>query len=110
MWKGLRDVLDVSLSAQLSSLSSSNTVNGSEFVSHLIKSVRRVKETKRLMKEIWEQSKDYRISDRVHMTEVEILQRLQADGVFPWLDRRRDHTAAGSRPLENLHICLFMRR
>jgi hypothetical protein len=30
-------------------------VSWTEFVNHLIKSIRRVKETKRLMKEIWEQ-------------------------------------------------------
>jgi hypothetical protein len=62
MWKGLKDVLEVSLSSQLSSLRGGRPNNGSsssgaEFVNDLVKSIRRVKETKRLMKEIWEQSK-----------------------------------------------------
>ena len=57
MWKGLRDVLTVSLAAQLSNLSAARGVSGAQFVDSLVKSIRRVKETKRLMKEIWEQSK-----------------------------------------------------
>ena len=63
MWKGLRDVLQVSVTNQLSTLGTrgqagglrGGSVSGTEFVNHLIKSIRRVKETKRLMKEIWEQ-------------------------------------------------------
>ena len=65
MWKGLRDVLQVSVTSQMSSALGArggqgggiadNSLSGVEFVNHLIKSIRRVKETKRLMKEIWEQ-------------------------------------------------------
>ncbi len=67
MWKGLKDVLEVSLASQLSSLGGNSrrgnngggggSSSGAEFVNDLVKSIRRVKETKRLMKEIWEQSK-----------------------------------------------------
>lgn len=119
MWKGLRDVLEASLNTQLgilskSSVSGVSSLSGTEFVNHLVKSVRRIKETKRLMKEIWEESKSYRISDRVHMTEIQVLQRLKNDGVFPWLDRNpRDSRFAsngGGMRMENLHLCFFMRR
>ena len=114
MWKSLRDVLQTTLASQLSSMPGSGgaggtTSSGAEFVDGLVRSVQRVKETKRLMKEIWEQSKNYRISDRVHMTEIEILQRLRNDGVFPWLDGGQ-RAAAPNVSLQNLHICFFMRR
>ena len=70
------------------------------------------------MKEIWEQSKEYRVSDRVHMTEVQILQRLRSDGIFPWIDcydDRRGAATAGALPaaatrMQNIHVCFFMRR
>ena len=151
MWKGLRDVLQVSVTSQMSSALGArggqgggiadNSLSGVEFVNHLIKSIRRVKETKRLMKEIWEQvglsvqgrldvyilwlqlfsvliicnmwqSKDYRISDRVHMTEIQILQRLKNDGVFPYLDRNTSSSTAknGKMGMQNIHLCFFMRR
>lgn len=63
------------------------------------------------MKEIWEESKEYRISDRIHMVEIEILQRLKNDGVFPYMDRPAPRQQKpGVQPMQNMHVCFFMRR
>ncbi len=64
------------------------------------------------MKEIWEQSKSFRISDKVHMTEVQILQRLKADGVCRWVDNVALMSGEENKNfrIENLHICFYMRR
>lgn len=145
MWNSLKGVISASLQGQVSLLainpssSSSNVsqrdqqtvkINAADFMDKLAKSIRRIKDTKRIMKEIWEASKDYRISDRVHMTEVQILQRLHADGVFPYVDRARERhrdrggffslqlpTASGSSgstasgiDMQNAHVCFYMRR
>lgn len=58
-------------------------------------------EAKKIMKEVWEKSKSYRISDKVHMVEVELLQRLKRDDAFPWVDSDKIHT---------LQACFFLRR
>jgi hypothetical protein len=92
---------------------------GADIYDNLIRSIRGVKASKQVMKEIWEASKDYRISDRIHMTEVQVLQRLKVDGVFPWIDRApAPHAAAsgsggreGARDeMQNSHVCFYMRR
>ena len=62
------------------------------------------------------QSKNYRISDRVHMTEIEIMQLMKRDGVFPWIDRGSMASTYSrppkpdSIPIQNVHVCFFMRR
>lgn len=59
------------------------------------------------MKEIWEEAKTYRISDKVHMLEIQILQRLRGDGVFPWLDNNKEIV---DKKIQNMHVCFYMRR
>jgi hypothetical protein len=46
------------------------------------------------------------------MTEIQILQRLKNDGVFPYLDRNTSAAATknGKRGMQNIHLCFFMRR
>ena len=36
-------------------------------------SIQKVKDAKKHMKDIWEESKTYRISDKIHMTEIQVL-------------------------------------
>jgi hypothetical protein len=108
MWKNLKEMLK-------KIMSSSTAVNSKgmvEYTNSLIKSIKSVRDIKRYMKEIWEESKMYRISDRVHMVEVQILQRLKADGVFQWFDSEgQGPTTGGTAPrAQNLHVCFFMRR
>ncbi len=81
------------------------------------------------MKEIWESSKEYRISDKVHMTEMQVLHRLKNDGIFPYIDRPAkdagsnldgtssglgkggsDDAAARTISMQNAHVCFYMRR
>lgn len=100
-------------------------IDPNELVSNILKSVRRVKYAKQLMKDVWDQSKEFRISDRVHMTEMQVLDRLATDGIFPYLNRSdpsawygsaRQHGQAGNggddgdMVLENMHACFYMRR
>lgn len=68
---------------------------------------RRVKDIKRVMKEIWEESKSYRISDTVHMTEMQVLGRLCRDGVLPQFE---DPDLIMNKKLDPLHICFLFRR
>ncbi len=103
MWGGLKEMLTQAVSNS-AAVSSRGMV---EYTYALFKSIQSVRDIKRHMKEIWEESKSYRISDRVHMTEVQILQRLKMDGVFEWLDAELD---GGKSKAQNLHICFFMRR
>lgn len=141
MWGSLEEVIRSSLAGRVSilttaqqqqqqgragaGLNSSVSINAADFMDGLAKSVKRIKDTKRIMKEIWEASKDYRISDRVHMVEVQVLQRLKADGVFPYVDvpssssrgslrfRHGAPSSGGSdteMALQNIHVCFYMRR
>lgn len=103
MWRNLKKVLETAMSSSVS-VARTGIV---EYTSSLLKSIKAVKDVKRHMKEIWEESKTYRISDRVHMTEIQILQRLKADGVFEWLD---SESALQEKGMQNLHMCFFMRR
>lgn len=48
----------------------------------------------------------YRISDVVHMAEIEIIRRLHADGAFPWMDMDDDLNL----PFTQLRMCFIMRR
>jgi hypothetical protein len=68
---------------------------------------RRVKDIKRVMKEIWEESKSYRISDTVHMTEMQVLRRLCRDGVLPQFE---DADLIMQRKMDPLHVCFLFRR
>jgi hypothetical protein len=111
MWKNLKQMLK-------NIMSSSTAVNSRgmvEYTNNLIKSIKSVRDIKRYMKEIWEESKMYRISDRVHMVEVQLLQRLRADGVFEWFDNEgllaSSSSSKGDKSrAQNLHVCFFMRR
>lgn len=98
MWKALKDVLDESVASLPVGSSAADATN--RFVS----SIRNVKEAKKIMKEVWEKSKSYRISDKVHMIEVELLQRLKRDDAFPWID---GHDKA---KISTMHACFFLRR
>ena len=66
---------------------------------------RRVKDIKRVMKDIWEESKSYRISDHVHMTEKQLLSRLRSDGVLP----AYDEASLASKKMDPLHVCFLFR-
>lgn len=83
--------------------SSPSFMNGVDIVT----STRRMKDIKRVMKEIWEESKSYRISDAVHMTEKQILARLHRDGL---LQHYGDARLLQQRGLDPLHICFLFRR
>ena len=66
-----------------------------------------VQDAKKHMKDVWEHSKTFRISDKIHMTEVQILHRLRNDGMFQWLDNNKGMVSKG---IQNLHVCFYMRR
>jgi hypothetical protein len=100
MWKGLRGTLS-------NAMNYGGGKDMARYTDSLIKSIRDVKDAKRHMKQIWEESKSYRVSDRVHMTEVQILQRLKADGVFRWID---DPDMCLKDGPQHLHLCFYMRR
>jgi hypothetical protein len=109
MWTGLKKVLErVNTPPALGQ--GGGGVAMAEYTDQLLRSVNRVKNVKRYMKEIWEQSKSFRVSDRVHMTEVQILQRLRNDGVFRWIDSSDELRVGGVHKPENLHVCFYMRR
>ncbi len=111
MWSGLKKVLVRVNTPPAPSGPGGGSFAMAEYTDQLLKSVDRVKNVKRYMKEIWEQSKSFRVSDRVHMTEVQILQRLRNDGVFQWVDNEELQSGRGGRPaVENLHACFYMRR
>ncbi len=120
MWKSLREVLknsmgDISSSAEAGGGGVSGVPRAqnkaADFVDSLTKSVSRLRDTKKLMRQIWEESNEYRISDRVHMAEIQVLQRLGADGVFPYLNREAPATAAArGNFIQNIHLCFYMRR
>lgn len=42
-----------------------------------------------------------------HKHTKQVLNRLRADGVFPWMDNDRDIMERG---IKNLHVCFYMRR
>lgn len=121
MWKSLRDVLKTSLGDRFAigggaaaAAAAAEQRRTSDFVDALVKSVRRMRDTKSLMKELWEQSQEFRVSDRVHMVEIQVLQRLKRDGIFPFMDRLPDSQVLGPRPrdgfMQNIHLCFYMRR
>jgi hypothetical protein len=131
MWNSLEEVIRSSISGQVSFLttqqsssaggrasgaSNALSINASEFMDKLARSVKRIKDTKRIMKEIWEASKDYRVSDRVHMVEMQVLQRLKADGVFPYVNAVDGVDTLGLNPqgdrkrVSNTQACFYMRR
>jgi hypothetical protein len=45
-----------------------------------------MKDIRDAMVEILSESKKFRISDEVHMTEVQVLSRLKRDGLIDWFD------------------------
>ena len=76
-----------------------------------MKSVSRLRDTKKLMKQIWDESNECQISDRVHMAKIQILQRLCVDGLFPYLNRPLSSAAHGRNiNMQNIHVCFYMRR
>jgi hypothetical protein len=80
MWKGLQEVLEDSIERLPDGSSAADVTNA------FIESIRNVKEAKKIMKEMWEKTKSYRVSDKVHMMEIQILQRMKQDGCFPWIN------------------------
>ena len=75
--------------------------------SEVVNTTRRVKDIKRVMKEIWEESKSYRISDTVRMTEMQVLARLCRDGLLPHF---QDTEFLLGKNMDPLHICFLFRR
>lgn len=75
--------------------------------SDILNTTRRVKDIKRVMKEIWEESKSYRISDTVHMVEKQVLGRLCRDGVLPQYE---DTDLVMKKKLDPLQLCFLFRR
>ena len=67
---------------------------------------------KRVMKEIWEESKSYRISDAVHMTEKQILARLHRDGLLPLYNGSNLQWTKGAEKerMDQLHFVFLFRR
>jgi hypothetical protein len=62
-----------------------------------------MREIKRALTDVWEEAKNFRISNEVHMTEISVLERLCRDGVFHWLHARnvQEH---------RMRVCFMMRR
>ena len=115
MWKSLRDVLKTSMgdpaAAQAEQGGPRVQNRVADFCDSLMKSVSRLRDTKKLMKQIWDESNECRISDRVHMSEIQILQRLCMDGLFPYLNRPLSSAATkGKINMQNIHVCFYMRR
>lgn len=63
-----------------------------------------MKHMKNAIIDIWMESQNFRISDEVHMIEVEVLHRLKADGLLSWLE---DGTQT---KLTMLQVCFWFRR
>jgi hypothetical protein len=59
------------------------------------------------MKEVWENSKTFCVSDKVYMTQVQILNWLRNNGMFQWLDNNQ---AMVSKAIQTLHVCFYMQR
>ena len=73
MWRSLKDVLLKGIQSAPSSSARRGAV--AEYTNSLMNSIRDVKDAKKYMREIWEQSKTFRISDKIHMTEVQVRRR-----------------------------------
>lgn len=69
--------------------------------------MKKMQDIKRVMKDIWEESKSYRVSDTVHMTEKQILTRLNRDGVLPQFS---DSGLLMGKGMDPLHFCFLFRR
>lgn len=70
----------------------------------LLASARRIRSIAAAMDEVWESSETFKVTDVVHMVEMEIMRRLQADGVFPFL---RETMQKG---IYDYSLCFLMRR
>jgi hypothetical protein len=66
--------------------------------------VQHMKDVRNAMVEIWTESASFRVSDTVHMVEVQILQRLKRDGLISWFDEPGSGTF-----LETLEVCNWFR-
>lgn len=66
--------------------------------------VQRLKDMKTAITDVWMQSRRYRVSDEVHMVELEILHRLKRDGLVQWFEE------PGGTGLTHLEICSWFRR
>lgn len=65
MWKSLKEVLK-------SSLAGNPSPQVSDITNAFMQSIQKVKDAKRHMKDIWEESRTYRISDKIHMSEIQV--------------------------------------
>lgn len=63
--------------------------------------MRNIREIKTAMEDVWSQARQYRISNEVHVVELEILQRLHRDGCLDWYDDAR---------VTKFELSLIMRR
>lgn len=66
--------------------------------------VQRLKDMKVAITDVWSQSRRFRVSDEVHMVELEVLHRLKRDGLVQWFE---DPEAT---KLTHLEICNWFRR
>lgn len=51
-----------------------------------LRDVQHMKDVRDAMVDIWRQSSKFRVSDEVHMVEIQVLRRLKSDGLIGWFD------------------------
>jgi hypothetical protein len=56
---------------------------------------------------VWDESRKYRISDEVHVIEVQVLSRLKRDGLIQWFDEQSN---SSTKKLTVLETCNWFRR
>lgn len=72
--------------------------------------IEKIKSVKRALKDIWEESRTFRISNEIHMIECMVLHRLKADGVFPWIETSTTISTNTSNSISMLKACFLLRR
>lgn len=70
-----------------------------------LETVRRMKEIRDAMVDIWHESRMYRVTPEVHTVEIQVLHRLKQDREIPWFDSGTDQTC-----LKVLEVCNWFRR
>mmetsp|Transcript_66441 Transcript_66441/g.163800 ORF Transcript_66441/g.163800 Transcript_66441/m.163800 type:complete len:707 (+) Transcript_66441:129-2249(+) len=70
----------------------------------IVSAVQHMRDVRDAMVEVWTESRTFRVSDEVHMVEVQVLQRLKRDGLIAWFD-----SPSGTK-LSTLHVCNWFRR
>ena len=81
-----------------------------DHTSRYAKMVENIKEIKKIMKNAWEESKEFRITNEVHMVEVEIMHRLSRDGAFHWLEDASCMNYSHEVKVDTFILAFIMRR